>query len=460
MTDIHAGSGTQADAHGEHASSNPMWWANANAALWAIGNGLVSTLLVIYLASDLGAKGLTVSLILAAPRFAGLLRLGVPALMGRLAGRKPLCMAAYVVSSLVLCGVPAVAALHDRISPSTAVAAFVFAWCAYHVTEYVGTVALWSWLGDLTPERVRGWTLGRREFWLTAGRIAGIVVSALLALVWSHWLPETARWKPLALSSGVGAAMMLLAVIPLAFMPGVQQSPSAMPKAPWRHLWQAVTDRPYRRLLLFNFGFSIANGFTATAQERYPIAVLNVSYTIRQFLQGVMRSGQLAIAPWAGRLVDRFGNRPVMIVSQLVVSLGVLCFLLASPAHPWWIAGAFIVWSAYAGLNVGLDNIKLKLAPEDNNAPFVAIYHTVGDLANGVTIVIGGVILDQITAAGTGGNSFYTELFIAGFAARLAVASLLAWLIEPGAMRVRDLLADSAQAGSSRGSPAREPRLP
>ena len=31
-----------------------MVLANANACLWAIGNGLISTLLVIYLAADLG----------------------------------------------------------------------------------------------------------------------------------------------------------------------------------------------------------------------------------------------------------------------------------------------------------------------------------------------------------------------------------------------------------------------
>jgi hypothetical protein len=68
--------------------------ANANAALWAIGNGLISTLLVIYLASDVGASGLALSLILAAPRFAGVLRLGVPALMARLRARKAVCIAA------------------------------------------------------------------------------------------------------------------------------------------------------------------------------------------------------------------------------------------------------------------------------------------------------------------------------------------------------------------------------
>src|SRR5882672_10247738 len=87
-----------------------MWLANANAALWAIGNGLISTLLVIYLASDLGASGLSLSLILAAPRFAGLLRLGVPALMARFRARKAVCIAAYMTSSIILCGVPAIAA--------------------------------------------------------------------------------------------------------------------------------------------------------------------------------------------------------------------------------------------------------------------------------------------------------------------------------------------------------------
>src|SRR6185436_2629632 len=88
-----------------------MRLANANAAIWAVGNGLISTLLVIYLASDLGASGLAISLILAAPRFAGLLRLGAPALMARLRARKAVCIAAYVMSSMILFGVPAVAAL-------------------------------------------------------------------------------------------------------------------------------------------------------------------------------------------------------------------------------------------------------------------------------------------------------------------------------------------------------------
>jgi len=36
-------------------------------------------------------------------------------------------------------------------------------WCTYHLLEYLGTVALWAWLADLVPLRIRGRFLGRRE---------------------------------------------------------------------------------------------------------------------------------------------------------------------------------------------------------------------------------------------------------------------------------------------------------
>ena len=128
-----------------------MALANANAGLWAIGNGLVSTLLVIYLAADLGASGFAVSMILAAPRFAGLLRLGVPALMAKVVARKRLCVVSYFCSALFLCAIPTAAMFGQHIGSGRAIAMLVAAWCSYHVTEYCGTVTLWSWLGDLTP---------------------------------------------------------------------------------------------------------------------------------------------------------------------------------------------------------------------------------------------------------------------------------------------------------------------
>jgi hypothetical protein len=139
-------------------------------------------------------------------------------------------------------------------------------------------------------------------------------------------------------------------------------------------------------------------------------------------------------------------------MSQIVVATGPLFFLLATPEQPWFIVGAFLVWIAYAGLNVGLDNIKLKLAPAENNSPFVAVYHAVGDLANGLTTLAGGAILDVLTARGSQAGSLYIELFVAGFVSRVLAVPLLAWLIEPGARPVREMaLAVPANAIRERG---------
>jgi MFS family permease len=416
-----------------------MWLANANAALWAVGNGLVSTLLVIYLAADLGAEGLAISLILAAPRLAGVLRLCVPALIASWQSRKAVCLIAYAASAIVLFAVPSVAALEATAADSIAVAVLVGAWCLYHLAEYVGTVALWSWLGDITPRPVRGRLLGHRERWLVIGRLGGLAASASLALAWRWFLPQGPRWLPLALSASFGASMMLLAIIPLANMPAVRHAPSAVPQAPWRTLWRVFFDPAYRRLLVFSCWFSLVNGLTAAAQELYPIRVLGFGYPLRLLLQSAMRMGQLTIAPWMGRLVDRWGNRPVMIISQLITATGPLFFLAATPDRPWLVAGAFAVWIAYAGLNVGLDNIKLKLASEENNAPYIAAFHAISDLANALTIIVGGMLLERLRAEGSQAMQLYAQLFVLGWIGRTLAAGLVARLIEPGARRLRDL---------------------
>ena len=367
----------------------------------------------------------------------------MPALIRRLENRKAVCIVAYLSSTVVVCTVPVVAALHVPAASRAGLPILVAAWCGYHLLEYIGGVALWSWLGDLTPRPIRGRLLGHREQWLVMGRVVGMAASAALALLWPRALPDAPRWQPLALSAIAGAVLMMAAVAPLAVMPAVPHAPSALPHAPWHTLARALVDPAYRRLIVFACWFSIVNGLTAVAQELYPIRVLNIQYFTRLALLGTMRTGQLAIAPWIGRLVDRYGNRPVMIVSQLIVATGLLFYLAATPQYWWLIAGAFVAWIAYAGLNVGLDNIKLKLAPPDNNAPYLAVFHATGDLANGLATVAGGLLFDQQLLAGTAPLSLYAQLFLLGWLGRTLAVVFLVRLMEPGAQKLRSLFGET-----------------
>ena len=123
--------------------------AYVNGGLWGAGNGMVTTTLVVYLSWELEAKGLAVSLILAAPQLAGVLRLFAPALIDGLGSRKRFCLRGYVASGLVLLGLPVIATPGRLANINQSLAALVTLWCVYHLLEYLATIALWSWPGLL-----------------------------------------------------------------------------------------------------------------------------------------------------------------------------------------------------------------------------------------------------------------------------------------------------------------------
>jgi MFS family permease len=414
----------------------------ANAAIWAVGNGLVSSTLVVYLALSVGARNFQSGVIYAAPALAGVLRLAVPAILARFKRRKAFCIAAYFASAVVLSLVPVSAILLPV--GERAPVALVLAWCVYHLFEYCGTVALWSWIGDLVPRRVRGRFCGRREQCLTIGRVVGIAVTIALSIAWERLAPDSPNVYPLAISAACGAVFMLLALAPLLLMPGVEYFPSAVPRAPWRSVLRAMSQPPYRQLVLYSCGLSLVNGITQAAQGTYPYRVLKIPYHGTQTLMATMRAGQMAIAPTMGRWCDAFGSRPVMIVSQLVVATGPLFLFLATRDRWWWLLGAYIAWIAYAGLNVGLDNIKLKLAPADNNAPYLAAYYAIGDAIFGVSVLAAGWTCDRLEDRGVDMLRIYAGIFLLGWFGRTLVGALLVPIEEPGAWRIRDLVMRAA----------------
>lgn len=168
--------------------------------------------------------------------------------------------------------------------------------------------------------------------------------------------------------------------------------------------------------------------------------VLKIPYEGMQTILATMRAGQMVIAPTVGRWCDAFGSRPVMILSQLVVATGPLFLFLATRGQWWWILATYAAWIAYAGLNVGLDNIKLKLAPTENNAPYLAAYYSASDIVYGPSILLAGWTFDRLEDRGFNTLSIYAGTFLLGWVGRTLVAALLVPLDEPGAWRVPDVL--------------------
>jgi MFS family permease len=411
-----------------------------NGAVWAIGNGLTSTMLVVYLAMEFDVRGigLGISLILAAPRLAGLLRLVTPALIGRLADRKRFCLGAFLLSGLTLWCLPWVVAPGCLPSGAASVAALVVLWCVYHLLQYLATVALWSWLADLVPLRIRGRFLGRRERWMVAGQAVGMLAAGLFVWGCHATHPQVPRWQAYAVTAVVGACFMLAALVPLAAVPGAMHSRIVQRGASLASLLAPFGDRRFRRLLLFGCWLSFSNGVTQMTQSVYPGWELGMGLFVMLALKTGMRLGQWTMGPRLGAAADRVGNRPVMVLSLLLVAQGPLFYLLASPQRPWWIVGAWTMWIAWVGLNVCLPNLMLKLSPSESNTPYIATYFAVTGLCVALSTVIGGVLFDlcrheRVALPGGLVLDYYHYSFLLGWIMRSCGALVLLLVIEgPG----------------------------
>lgn len=407
-----------------------------NGGLWAIGNGLTSSTLIVYLALQLGAPGLGLGVggILAAPRVAGLLRLFTPALIARVGDRKRFCLVAYLLSALVLVGLPAAAAPGWLGSPKVSLAALVLFWCMYHLLEFFGNVALYAWLADLVPLTIRGRFFGRRQRWMLAGQASAMVAAGLFSSLWQIHHPLAPRWVSYAIPAVLGAAFMLAALGPLAVMPEPSARRPLPQRIPLADLIAPLMDFRFVRFLAFGCWFSFFNGITQSVQVSYPGRVLGLDLAAMLTMQTGMRLGQLAVSPRLGRVADRWGNKPLMMACLPLVASGLLFYFLATPQAPWWIVGAWVLWIAYAGINVGQPNLMLKLAPPATNAAYVAAFQAISDLCVAASTLAGGWLYDRLlhetVAAGPWTLDFYQAAFLFGAVARLGGVAVLGFVDE------------------------------
>jgi hypothetical protein len=119
-----------------------------------------------------------------------------------------------------------------------------------------------------------------------------------------------------------------------------------------------------------------------------------------------------------------------MIASQLLVSVALLFYVPATRANPYWIVGTWTLWIAYAGLNVCLPHLMLRLSPRENSPPYIATYFALGGLTTAISSIVFGAIFDALPrdwhmTIGSLQMDRFQFFFIAGSVLRV---SAIAWL--------------------------------
>ena len=147
------------------------------AVVWACGNAIASSILFSYLIQELGAKGRQVAYLQVVPALFGLLRLLTPLVIERLRGTKRTYLALSAASYALLFAIPPAIELgRDISSRPAALSLLIGIYCAHQLLEQVAVIALWTWLTDLVPRRLRGRIFARRNIWQLV-----VVIPTLLA---------------------------------------------------------------------------------------------------------------------------------------------------------------------------------------------------------------------------------------------------------------------------------------
>ncbi len=286
-----------------------------------------------------------------------------------------------------------------------------------------------SWMGDLVPARIRGRYFGRR----TALCAVGAAASSLVA---GSVLDAAMRHKKAGIAlAGLALVAWLGAAISTRLMQKQHDPRKSTPAPPGaRDLAEPFTDASSRRILAYQAAWSLALGLTASVSAVYMLKTLRVGFTGMAIYTAVLAGARMFATPLWGRVLDRIGARPVLVVCSVGSALASALWTIASPARIWPIAlDAVVNGVLLAGQGLAAFAIPLSVAPKTrtSRSMLLSAFVMAGGLAFGLGSIAGGALVGilpkLVPALGV------RALFAASAGGRLVAALLAHRIHEPGA---------------------------
>lgn len=307
-------------------------------------------------------------------------------------------------------------------------------------------VAFYSLCADVVPMRIRGrYFAVRSRVSTSAGLAVGLAVGYLLDA-----LPGFQGYLAVFLLAALCGALDVLCFI---FMPLPAMRPPRERPRLWVMVRSVLRDKPYMGLVAAMTAWNFAVQTSSPYYNVYMREGMGMSN------MGVMVLGQITsnlflilfVQRW-GRMLDGYGNKPVLLISAFLTSLMPFLFTPAMPGMLWlvFIANA-LSGATYCAIDLSAQNLFLGQPGRENRTMYIAIYFLFTQLlGTALGSAAGGFLLDtalhRLEALPLRVAGFtltrYNYLFALSGALRMLVVFLLfTRLREEGARAVRDIAA-------------------
>ena len=321
------------------------------------------------------------------------------------------------------------------------------------VLEAVGCAAWMSWMAVLVPVKLRGRYFGWRRSLSSLSALLTIPVGGWLV---SHWMGSEIEGYGVVLVLaviiglvGLGFQFQMSDVNPqqagsevtdseLSNATPVQASSDSQNQAASSLQEEAVSNRNFLTLLLFLGLWSFGVNLSAPFFNFYLLDTLNLDVQWVTVYSGLIYGAFFLMIVLWGRLADRVGNRPILLINCVLAAMlpllwlytdsGVLSICIVLPLLH------LMQGSTFAALDLCLANIQMELAPVSKQSSYFAIAAAV----MGITGAAGATSGSFLAASATFGLPF---LFALSALVRLLGITPLIFVEEARAQPIRLLIA-------------------
>jgi MFS family permease len=398
----------------------------------ACAGGAVLTGWALYL----GASPATIGLLGALPLAAQVVQTPAAWLTQRV-GPKRVGVVAIGASRLVWA--PLIALPFLQLPAATGLAWLVWIVAVSAVLAVVGNNAWTTWMGELVPDQVRGRFFSRRMIYLSvSGTLASLGAGvALDALGPRGWHGETlAALAALACVAGLVSIRLLLG----------QPDPGRRPRDAgpgWRSIVGSLRDRQARPFLGYLLWWNAAVGLSASFFSFHMLGNLKMGFALTAVHGIVVAAVRILSAPMWGRLVDRFGGRPVLVLSSFGIAAVPAIWLFATPERLWPIAfEAVLAGALWGGHGIAVFDLSIGLSPERERPFHLAAFATASGAGFAAASTLAGFLAYarplHLDLLGPGWMEVHV-LFLLSALGRAAAATLGLRIHEPAARGVLDM---------------------
>ncbi|MEN2983546.1 MAG: MFS transporter [Dictyoglomaceae bacterium] len=256
-------------------------------------------------------------------------------------------------------------------------------------------VSFMSWMGDLVPLEIRGRFFSQRSMLATISSfVSGLIIGKFLDTI-----PGIIGFSIVFVFSTI------LGILDIACFFKVYDPPMRGNfefKENLTSMFKRVLIHPkFSKFLIFAVIFQFSLNIAGPFFNIYMIKYLKMSFfDIALYVQLINNITIIFFVRIWGRIIDKFGNKPVLLVSITVISFLPFLWCFTSPNNWLFIviliqilAGIF--WPA---VDLGYNNLALNLSPDEHRSFYIAVLNLfVSSLGIALAYVLGGFIIENIS---------------------------------------------------------------